>query len=190
MAVIRIDGLTLPVTPEKITACREGDNAALHLLEFGQVTDCRPPKPIVVCFEGFFPAQGGNLLAVEKPFDPAYYVWKIEEWMEQKRPVRLITAGCGLELSIRATIEKAAFSEQGGSPGDIAYAMTLKEYRQYGARGTDPIKAKSYTVQPGDTIWSIAKRALGDGGRYTEIMRLNEMDSPAQLLPGMVVRLP
>ena len=53
-------------------------------------------------------------------------------------------------------------------------------------------KPKTYTVQPGDTLFSIAKRTLGDGGRYTEIQALNKdiLPDANKLKVGMVLKLP
>jgi LysM repeat protein len=52
--------------------------------------------------------------------------------------------------------------------------------------------AKQYRVQPNDTIWSIAKHALGKGERWPEISRLNRDVLPDvnQLKAGMTLRLP
>lgn len=51
----------------------------------------------------------------------------------------------------------------------------------------------TYTVKPGDTLWDIAARMLGDGERWREIYNLNRGrmgESPSNLRPGMVLRLP
>ena len=51
---------------------------------------------------------------------------------------------------------------------------------------------KLYRVQPNDTIWLIAKRTLGSGDRWPEILRLNRdvLRDVNQLPPGLVLRLP
>ena len=36
-----------------------------------------------------------------------------------------------------------------------------------------PVSTTAYTVQPGDTLWSIAQRHLGQGNRYPLILKLN-----------------
>lgn len=63
-----------------------------------------------------------------------------------------------------------------------------------------PTKAAgTYTVRPGDTLWEIADKRLGDGSRYDEIMRLNKGRPQAtggrlvdadEIQPGWVLRLP
>ncbi len=47
---------------------------------------------------------------------------------------------------------------------------------------------RTYTVQEGDTITSIAKQELGKASRYVEIVRLNGL-RVATLAPGEVLRL-
>lgn len=51
---------------------------------------------------------------------------------------------------------------------------------------------KRYRVQPNDTIWTIAKRTLGSGERWPEILRLNRdvLSDVNRLEVGMVLRLP
>lgn len=50
-----------------------------------------------------------------------------------------------------------------------------------------------YTVQRGDSLWSIAREYLGSGQRYTEIAALNHQtlgDHPGFLKPGWVLQVP
>ncbi len=49
---------------------------------------------------------------------------------------------------------------------------------------------RTYTIQKGDTLWSIARTQLGDGKRYKEIMELNPGLEPNKLRIGTVIKLP
>jgi LysM repeat protein len=53
-----------------------------------------------------------------------------------------------------------------------------------------PQTYREYTVKDGDTLWGIAKRELGDGDRYEEIVRLNPINDPDEIEPGMKLKLP
>ena len=47
----------------------------------------------------------------------------------------------------------------------------------------------TYTVHPGDSLWAIAARELGDGTRYDELRRYNGL--PGYMIhPGQILRLP
>lgn len=48
---------------------------------------------------------------------------------------------------------------------------------------------EEYTVQTGDSLWSIAERLLGDGSRWSEIYEANNLPSTV-IHPGQVLRLP
>lgn len=48
---------------------------------------------------------------------------------------------------------------------------------------------KTYTVKSGDTLWAIAQRELGNGSRWTEIKKANNLASDL-IKPGQVLRIP
>lgn len=52
--------------------------------------------------------------------------------------------------------------------------------------------AKTYTVKSGDTLWQIAQKNLGKGGRYMEIFNLNtdKIKDPNLIYPGQVLTMP
>ncbi len=59
------------------------------------------------------------------------------------------------------------------------------------------IKAGSYTVKSGDTLWEIAEAAYGNGAEWTKILEANESTigflpngSQALIVPGQVLVLP
>jgi len=49
---------------------------------------------------------------------------------------------------------------------------------------------RSYTVQKGDTLWSISVRMLGNGQRWREIVDLNPGLEPTKLRIGQVILIP
>jgi nucleoid-associated protein YgaU len=49
---------------------------------------------------------------------------------------------------------------------------------------------RTYTVRAGDTLWSIAVKVFGDGERWTELAKLNNLTWPRKQLPaGKVLKL-
>jgi nucleoid-associated protein YgaU len=51
---------------------------------------------------------------------------------------------------------------------------------------------KTYTVQAGDTLGSIAKRLLGNANDYMEIFNANrdQLTNPDMIKPGQVLKIP
>jgi hypothetical protein len=47
-----------------------------------------------------------------------------------------------------------------------------------------------YYVKPGDSLWSIGESQLGDGNRWTEIVKANRLPPPYNLLMGQELSLP
>lgn len=57
---------------------------------------------------------------------------------------------------------------------------------------TPAVKARTYTVQSGDTLWKIADDIYGDGNAYTKIFEANRtvLESPDHILPGQELVIP
>lgn len=51
---------------------------------------------------------------------------------------------------------------------------------------------RSYKVKEGDSLWKISAKQLGDGNRYSDILRLNksQLGNTDKVLPGMRLTLP
>lgn len=60
----------------------------------------------------------------------------------------------------------------------------------YDASVGPKISGDSYTVVKGDNLWNIAVRAYGDGYKWVEIAKLNNLANPDIIHPGNVFKLP
>lgn len=52
------------------------------------------------------------------------------------------------------------------------------------------ISSDLYTVVKGDNLWSICVRAYGDGYKWVEVAKMNNIKNPDVILPGMSLTLP
>lgn len=55
---------------------------------------------------------------------------------------------------------------------------------------TDSITTDTYTVQKGDSLWTIAVRSYGDGYQWTKIAKENNLSHPSLIHVGNVLKLP
>lgn len=153
-----------------------------------------------------------SLAPTVKVVPPMEQVRKISRWMESKRPIRFIFQGgptaSDVVINTPATIESFQWKEVAGGIGDIEFSIKLKHYRFYAAkkvvvqnnavvpkgeqRPDDRAKEKTYTLVAGDTLWKVAKSKLGDGNRWREIQKLNNISDAEtkRLQVGKVLKLP
>lgn len=56
----------------------------------------------------------------------------------------------------------------------------------------DEGSGRTYTVQPGDSLWKIAAEMYGDGSKYTAIFEANRglLDNPDKIFPGQELKIP
>lgn len=54
----------------------------------------------------------------------------------------------------------------------------------------EPITEERYTVVKGDNLWNICLRAYGDGYRWPQIAKINNLKNPNLIHPGNVLTLP
>lgn len=57
-------------------------------------------------------------------------------------------------------------------------------------KGTELITGATYEVAKGDNLWNIAVRAYGDGFKWTEIAKVNQLVNPNIIHRGNILILP
>lgn len=120
------------------------------------------------------------------------------------------------DTNMKVTLEEYSIIEDADEGLDVKVVITLKQYRDLSTKiiniktsllsatsSTNSAKKvtvtkkrpvtrevpKTYTVKKGDTLWLIAKKYLGDGAKYKEIAKLNNIKNPNLIRPGQVLRL-
>ena len=86
----------------------------------------------------------------------------------------------------------SAYSAPGGQ-GRIQIAETAEETGGTPAEPEEPAAgARIYVVQPGDCLWTIARKAYGNGQKWEKIFEANrdEIRDPAMIQIGQVLTLP
>lgn len=186
---------------ETITLINEGE---VNLIKTSGLTDIsvEPLLPAITIYPFANYPNGFH--------DPNYYLKKLEKWKQKKKPVTfklLRTSPNGKKLlwdtNIPVTIEDYQIVEDADDQGlDVVVKISMLEYREWGAKKlvikkskkknskkktattkkTRKTKdaAKSYTVKKGDSMWAIARKQLGDGGRWKEIYKLNKSTVESQ----------
>ena len=210
--------LRIPVLPEKFNVSIGSRNSTVDLVGLGEVVIKQSRPAYQFSFSSFFPARRFPGMSVRVFAAPMLYVGAIQRWIEGKKPVHLIIAN--LAVSTYCTIEKFSYYEEGGDVGTIYYDLTFKEYKEVSTRrvkvepvynpalqllvmtGTvqpeeqrvdNSVSPLNHVVQPGDTLWSLARMYYGDGSLYTKIYEANKDAigaNPNNIHPGQVLAIP
>jgi hypothetical protein len=232
------EGFRIPVNPESIEVQESGNGKTYDIVgkgrgseetRAGEVNVIKNPKLPEISFSSIFPATAYPFVVTEILFEPMYYVNLIRKWKATRHPIRFIFVGHYAEklalqkysdkdINIPASIEKFTWKEVAGSPGDIEYTLTLKEYVFYSARKAivktdqagntvliqqppkrpdERIRPDTYTLKEGEDLMDVAMRWFDkdgkpDSSRSRDIQKLNDLtDSQTKKLKaGDVIKIP
>lgn len=198
--------LRLPVTPF-FNPERSMNNQQINLNEVGTVNLAGNKGLMTMTFESFFPAQDYYFIeSSDVNLDPYFYVDKIEKMQLSKNPVRVIITDTPYNLEM--LIDSFSTPEQDGT-GDVHYTLSLSEYIRIESHKVYSEKEKSVitkeniarfaggagiatsllTVGKYDTAWTMAKKLLGDGDKYKELLKKNGISSASKLKKGMELKI-
>lgn len=200
-----------PINPERITAQTGSKMQTFEVIALGDIDLPRGIVPIRFSWEGFFPGEARKNLPFVKSWRPPKEITEdISAIRANGEKVRLLVT----ETPINHDCYIETFEHTwGGGYGDAQYRIELVQARdlivmtdaerqtklgnalvgqQTTARPAPP-PPKTYTVKPGDTLWAIAKKTLGDGSRWKEIYQANLSvigKDPSLIYPGQTLRIP
>jgi putative chitinase len=174
--------------------------AAILLIAFVKARNAANPAEQATSSTTFEETAGDNVYIVQSGDD----LWKIAEseydngynWVEIARENNIsdpnvIQVGSKLvipaveETEAQETEATAAATTQAPTPTPAVTQETEQE-----AQTEQKIAGDSYTVQAGDYLWDIAVRAYGDGYRWVEIARANNLTNPDVVHSGNKLTIP
>lgn len=121
------------------------------------------------------------------------------------------------DTNMTVSIEEYEILESAENGFDVNVRIQLKQYRAYGNNKinlktatkassttnkatskavvekkrptTGKETPKTHTVKSGETLWAIAKKYLGDGSKYTDLAKINNISNPNVIKAGQVIKL-
>lgn len=198
--------LRLPITPF-FNPERSMNNQQINLNEVGTVNLAGNKGLVTMTLESFFPSNEYYFLeSSDANLDPYFYVDKIEKMQLSKNPTRVIITETPYNLEM--LIDSFSPREEDGT-GDVYYTISLSEYvriethKAYSEKeksvitkeniarfaGSAGIATSLLTVGKYDTAWTMAKKLLGDGDKYKELLKKNGLNSISKLKEGMELKI-
>lgn len=214
-----IDGMELPIAPQKLTVKIKGNNKTLTLINEGDINFLRAPGLTEITFDAVLPMLGQYSFA-NGYRRPDSYLNKLESLMTGKEPFcflvsRVSPSGRLLyDTNMKVSLENYTITEDATKGPDVTVSITLKQYISYSTKTVTVVKpkpekkpvvqqkkkretssapkVKTYTVKSGDCLWNIAKKYYGNGAQYTKIYNANKgkIKNPNLIYPGQVLTIP
>ena len=149
------------------------------------------------------PAQQYPFMVPGSRAAPYEYLYDLEVWCDKGAQLQWIVSGTSVNASV--VIEEITQGEQDGT-NDLYLTIAMRQWQRLetpvlalsggGATTardsqTGAASTKTYTVQSGDCLWSLAEKYYGDGSQYKKLAAANpEITNPNLIYPGQVLTIP
>lgn len=203
MNLIYLDKVQLPVAPGEIKIKIKNQNKTLNLINDGEINILKTPGLTEIAFEVLLPNQKYYFASYPDGYHSGNYYLDHLEALKVSGKVFDFTmihdakGGTVDDFNMLCSLEEYELTETTDQGSDFTVSIKLKQYKAYatmvvtfeqkaaslqGAPKTvvtseTKREAKTspggYTVLSGDTLWGIAQKTLGSGGRWKEIYNLN-----------------
>ena len=121
---------------------------------------------------------GDNLWKISEKVYKSGYNWVDIAKANNLQDPGVITAGT--KLSIPDVKPKVVAQANSANAPNTTISQTA----------SDAISGTTYTVQKGDSLWDIAQRAYGDGYKWTDIVKANNISQPDLIFSGNELKIP
>lgn len=234
MYEIYLGNTLLPVAPSKITIKIKNRNTTFTLVNDSELSVLKTPGLTDIEFSVLLPNQHYHFAKYKNGYKTATYFLSLFERLKSERHyfdftiLRILDNSKKLDwdTNLSCSLESYSITESAEEGIDFKVDLKLKQFVPYGTKTlvikkdsatadtSRPVNnstssgssssGKSYTIKQNDTLWDIARTKLGDGGRWSEIYKLNKktLDDTAKIrgfpaesgsywiFPGTVITLP
>lgn len=171
-------------------------NETITVGNIGEISFLGGPTLATLNISTFFPAQKYSF-AKPTYLKPYMFVALINKFKDIG-PIRVLITETNINNYF--SIENFSYGER-DCTGDVYFSLELKEYRKLVAdvkdingnkqqtRPGSKTKPKTYTVKKGDSLFKIAKWWYGDGSKYKELAKKNNLLNTGPLKIGQVLQL-
>ena len=193
---VYIDDMLLPVPPQKIPIKYPGQNKTVTLINGDEINLLRPPGLAEISLDIILPQMDYPSAVWDGSVDDAEdFISHLQDLKDSRGSFEFIVIRDSFDTNMDVTLEDYKVSDDVKEGLDLVVSITMKEARHYGTkvmnftivedqptptaetpqddRPAEQPQARTYTVQGGDCLWNIAKKQLGDGGRWKEILSLS-----------------
>nr|DAP48642.1 MAG TPA: tail assembly protein [Caudoviricetes sp.] len=186
------DKIRFPVVPSSLGVSRSADIKTNSIIKLGEVSSNGGMKLKTSEITSFFPNQEYSFCNYRNFMRPYEFSEKIQRWMYDKTPVRLIITGTPTNLL--CYIADFDTNEQDGTR-DLYFSLKLIEYKKIyvpqiggNANSNNPRPSnsngssngqRSHKVVKGDNLWDIAHKYYGRGSDYHKIKNANTSKYPS-----------
>lgn len=218
MYLCYMDGILMPVAPSKINTKIKNKNRTITLINEGEANILKSAGLQEISFNMMIPAYkypfalylGGIFLPI------SYYLEVLDRLKNRKESFQLIMiregvlGALGFDTNLKVSLEDYQIVEDAGNGRDITVSIKLKQYQEKTktvvrvatavgggtvkyilekVRDSSKIAEKTYKIKEGDTLYTIAKKQLGDGEKYRDLITINKLENSSDIEVGQVIRL-
>ncbi|WJQ07659.1 LysM peptidoglycan-binding domain-containing protein [Geobacillus stearothermophilus] len=201
------ENLQLPVNPSSFEVSSPYGIEIVEVNNLGEATIPKNRGLQEFRFESFLPVKYDPAYCVHnRIIPPTDFINIIEKWRDAEKPVRFIVTTANINTLVLIP-EFTYWPSPPGSPGEVQFSISLKEYRmpvvKKWTQSSPPSnkqrppkqkeQPKTYVVRKGDSLWAIAKRVYGNGSKWKKIYEANKKaigKNPNLLYPGQKLVIP
>lgn len=211
-----MDKTQLPVPPAKLQLRINNKNKTVNLINDGEVNIIKTPGLTEVSFEALLPNSKYPFANYFTGFQKSdYFLNNFSKMKASYKPFQFIVCRMGAKMfdflfdtNLRVALEDYEIIEDADNGTDLLVSVKLKQYKPYATKvltvkenedGTKKASVEqkresnkevpnAYKTIANQTLFEICKKQLGDGSKWQEIAKLNNIVNPNSLKAGQVIK--
>lgn len=116
--------MELPVIPDEYNVTKPQQDDTFETITGEELTFIDAPGLKTIGWSSSFPCRDYPFLRCARLTDVWQYGYKLDTWIAQKYPIRLIISGTPINMAVKVT----QFDYRQGTSGDIDYEIEFKEF--------------------------------------------------------------